>query len=100
MKHFINTGEYPVERLEKIIEQAMQTRYQRSQALAGRAVALLFFNNSLRTRASFEVAVAQLGGHSSTLEVGNGVWQLEYREGAVMDADKPEHVKDAARVLS
>lgn len=100
MKDFINTAEYPVERLEKIIDKAMKTRYQRSQALAGRSVALLFFNNSLRTRSSFDVAVAQLGGHATTLEVGNGVWQLEHVEGAVMNSDKPEHVKDAVRVLS
>lgn len=46
------------------------------------------------------MGVAQLGGHAVTLEVGAGVWNLELHDGAVMDGDKPEHVKDAARVLS
>jgi N-acetylornithine carbamoyltransferase len=100
MKHFINTGEHAPETLESIVRRAIAEKGKRSSALAGRSVALVFFNSSLRTRATFEVGIAQLGGHSTTLEVGGGVWNLEHREGAVMDADKPEHVKDAARVLS
>ncbi|MEW6735445.1 MAG: N-acetylornithine carbamoyltransferase [Acidobacteriota bacterium] len=100
MRHFINTGEHSRERLESIIKSAIENKNRRSDALTGRSIALLFFNSSLRTRASFEVAIAHLGGHSTTLEVGSGVWKLEFREGAVMNADKAEHVKDAARVLS
>ena len=98
--HFINTGEHPREWLEKIVERAIARKGHRSPDLAGRSVAMLFFNSSLRTRSSFEVGVAQLGGHATTLEVGAGVWNLEIAEGAVMDADKPEHIVDAARVLS
>lgn len=97
MKHFINTGEFSRRELERIIDNAIAREFG---SLKGKSIALLFFNSSLRTRASFEVGIAQLGGHSTTLEVGGGVWNLEYREGAVMNADKPEHVKDAARVLS
>src|SRR3954452_11478766 len=99
-KHFIHTGEHSRETLDRIVQRAIANKGERSTALAGKSVALLFFNSSLRTRSSFEVGVAQLGGHSSTLEVGAGVWNLEFREGAVMNADKPEHIKDAARVLS
>lgn len=93
----MNTAEFSRAALERIIDNAVARRFG---ALHGKSIALLFFNSSLRTRASFEVGIAQLGGHSTTLEVGGGVWNLEYREGAVMNADKPEHVKDAARVLS
>ena len=99
-KHFINTGEHSRDTLERIVERAIARKGHRSTELAGRSVAMLFFNSSLRTRSSFEVGIAQLGGHATTLEVGAGVWNLEIAEGAVMDADKPEHVKDAARVLS
>jgi N-acetylornithine carbamoyltransferase len=98
--HFINTGEHSREWLEKIVERAIARKGHRSPDLAGRSVAMLFFNSSLRTRSSFEVGIAQLGGHATTLEVGAGVWNLEIAEGAVMDADKPEHIVDAARVLS
>lgn len=100
MRDFVNTGEHPRAVLERIVERAILRKGSRSTELAGRSIAMLFFNSSLRTRSSFEVGIAQLGGHSVTLEVGAGVWNLEFRDGAVMDADKPEHLKDAARVLS
>jgi N-acetylornithine carbamoyltransferase len=100
MEHFINTGEHTRYELEAIVERALANRGARSSALAGKSAALLFFNSSLRTRSSFEVALAQLGGHSTTLEVGNGVWGMEFAENVVMDGATTEHVKDAARVLS
>lgn len=68
--------------------------------LAGRSIGLLFFSPSLRTRSSMDIAAYQLGGHALTLDVGVGTWKLEHREGVVMEADKAEHIKDAARVLS
>jgi N-acetylornithine carbamoyltransferase len=68
--------------------------------LSGRNVGLLFFRPSLRTRASFEAAVHQLGGQAIHLTAASDFWELESREGAVMDGRAPEHVKDAARVLS
>jgi aspartate carbamoyltransferase catalytic subunit len=37
--------------------------------LAGRSIAMLFFENSTRTRASFELAAARLGAHAMNLEV-------------------------------
>ncbi len=100
MRHFIDASEYDRSTLEAILTHAIAHRGQRSQALAGRSVALIFFDSSLRTRASFAVGIAQLGGASVTLEVGRGAWNLEWLDGAVMDGDKPEHVADAARVLS
>lgn len=100
VRHFISTGDHPRGVLEAIIDRAIANAGSRSTALAGRNIALLFFNSSLRTRSSFEVGIAQLGGHSTTLEVGAGVWNLETLDGAVMDADRPEHIVDAARVLS
>ena len=57
-------------------------------ALADKTVALLFEKPSLRTRASFDVAIHQLGGHPLYLgpdEVGLG---------------KREAISDVARVLS
>jgi len=100
VRHFLSTGDHPRDVLDAIVDRAIANAGTRSTALAGRSVAMLFFNSSLRTRSSFEVGIAQLGGHSTTLEVGAGVWNLETIDGAVMDADKPEHIVDAARVLS
>src|SRR5207249_2819667 len=70
-----------------------------SKPLAGRSVALVFFNPSLRTRASTQVGIHELGGNAVVLEPGGTSWTLEHREGAVMDGDKTEHVAEFVRVL-
>ncbi|MDZ4774814.1 MAG: N-acetylornithine carbamoyltransferase [Planctomycetota bacterium] len=68
--------------------------------LTGKSVGLLFFRGSLRTRTSFEAAMHQLGGHSINLTASSDFWDLETTLGAKMDGKAPEHVKDAAAVLS
>ncbi len=68
--------------------------------LTGKTLAMVFFNPSLRTRTSFDVAMYHLGGHAVVLNVGGeGTWSLEYRD-ILMDGDKSEHIKEAAQVLS
>ena len=67
---------------------------------AGKLLAMVFFNPSLRTRASFEAAMLRHGGHAIVLEVGNGTWKLEDRDGVVMDGDRAEHIKEAVPVLA
>ena len=64
-------------------------------ARSGRFVCGLFFNPSLRTRTSLEIASAALGAHCIVHDVGRGVWKLETRPGAVMDGEAAEHVQDA-----
>ncbi len=59
----------------------------------------LFFNPSLRTRLSTEKAGHQLGFQVITMDMAGG-WQLEFEDGAVMNLDKAEHVREAAGVLS
>jgi N-acetylornithine carbamoyltransferase len=72
---------------------------EKSRTLAGRSVALVFFNPSLRTRASMQVGIYELGGNAVVLEPGGTSWTLEHRDGVVMDADKTEHVAEFVRVL-
>jgi len=64
-------------------------------ALPGRVVCGLFFNPSLRTRVALEVASHALGALCLAHDVGKETWSLETRDGAVMDGDRTEHVKDA-----
>src|SRR5919112_5970052 len=100
-RHFLTTGDWTREQLEGLLEAAL--RFKRgedaSKPLAGRSAALVFFNPSLRTRASMQVGAYELGGNSVVLEPGGTSWTLEHREGVVMDGDKTEHVKEFVRVL-
>lgn len=66
----------------------------------GRSLALLFFNPSLRTRTSMEVAAARLGAHSSVIVPGQGTWGFAWEDGKVMDGGEAEHIHEAAGVLS
>ena len=68
--------------------------------LQGRSLAMVFFNPSLRTRASFAIAFSTLGGTVIDLTAERDIWNLELRDGAAMAGAAEEHVKDAARVLS
>ncbi|MDQ3747042.1 MAG: N-acetylornithine carbamoyltransferase [Acidobacteriota bacterium] len=101
-KNFLTTADWTREELEGLLEAAL--RFKRGEdagrPLAGQSVALVFFNPSLRTRASMQVGVYELGGHAVILEPGGTSWTLEHREGVVMDSDKTEHVKEFVRVLA
>lgn len=72
----------------------------RRGAAADKTIGLLFFNPSLRTRTSMEVAAAHLGAHATTLTPGEGTWNFEWEEGGVMDGDAAEHIREAIGVLS
>src|SRR3982751_1125200 len=100
-KNFLSTADWTREELEGLLDAAL--RFKRGEdtrkPLAGRSVALVFFNPSLRTRASMQIGVYELGGNAVVLEPGGTSWTLEHREGAVMDGDKTEHVAEFVRVL-
>src|SRR3954467_12046589 len=99
--NFLTTADWTREELEGLLSRA--ARFKRgedaSKPLAGRSVGLVFFNPSLRTRASMQVGVYELGGNAVVLEPGGTSWTLEHREGVVMDGDKTEHVAEFVRVL-
>src|SRR5690625_2558318 len=101
IRHFLTTEDYKRSELDALLEQA--AAFKRSPAgaqLAGKSVALLFFNPSMRTRTSFELGTFQLGGHAVVLEPGKGAWPIEFRDDVVMDGDAEEHIAEVARVLS
>jgi N-acetylornithine carbamoyltransferase len=101
MKHFLNTADWSRPELQAMIDEARAMKSSPyGDALKGKTVALLFLNNSLRTRTSFDVGARQLGGHAVVLSPSGGMWPLEFEDGAVMDGEAEEHVKEAAKVLS
>jgi N-succinyl-L-ornithine transcarbamylase len=64
-----------------------------------KTLGMVFFNPSLRTRMSTEKAAINLGMTVISLNV-NDSWSMEFEEGAIMNADKTEHIKEAAAVMS
>jgi len=101
MRHATGIQDFGIEGVEQILAQALDwKRGPHPRHLVDKILGMVFFNPSLRTRASFEAVMARGGGSAIVLEVGNGVWKLEDREGAVMDGDRAEHIKEAAPVLS
>jgi N-acetylornithine carbamoyltransferase len=99
--NLLSTTDMTGEQIEGLLDSAL--RFKRgddvSKPLAGQSVALVFFNPSLRTRASMQVGIYELGGNAVVLEPGGTSWTLEHRVGQVMDSDKTEHVAEFVRVL-
>jgi N-acetylornithine carbamoyltransferase len=101
MNSFLKTSDHTRAELDSLIEHAIELKMlgDEPKPLAGKSVALVFFNPSLRTRASMQVGIYELGGNAVILEPGNTSWTLEHREGVVMDGNRTEHVAEFVRVL-
>jgi N-acetylornithine carbamoyltransferase len=100
-KHFLNTQDWSWDELSSLIDHAMELKSIPIQPLLkNKSIALVFFNPSLRTRASFDIGASQLSAHAVVLEPGAGAWAMAFGEGEVMDGPAEEHAKEAARVLS
>lgn len=101
MRHFLNTADWSRPELQSMIDDARAMKAAPiGEALKDKTIALLFLNNSLRTRTSFDVGARQLGAHAVVLSPSGGMWPLEFDDGVVMDGEAEEHVKEAASVLS
>lgn len=89
-RDFLGIDDLTAGELARLLDRAAEMKASRapSSPLAGMTVAMVFEKPSTRTRVSFEVAVAELGGHplalsSAELQLGRG-----------------ETVEDTGRVLS
>jgi N-acetylornithine carbamoyltransferase len=101
VRHLIDWSALPAEAWGTCLARARHHRAYRewSGSARGKALGMLFFNPSLRTRTSMEVAAAHLGAFPTVLTPGQGTWNLEWRDGVRMDADRAEHVREAIGVL-
>jgi N-acetylornithine carbamoyltransferase len=99
--HFLSTLDRSVEQLNALTERALRIKHgEETPDFSGKAMALMFFNASVRTRVSFEAGLARFGGHGIHLQPGKDTWVFEHRDGLVMDGNTQEHVKEVAPVLS
>jgi N-acetylornithine carbamoyltransferase len=102
MNHLTNLNDLTPTEVQALIDRAIALKAGAAPSgrLRGKTLGMVFLNPSLRTRTSFEVAMLKHGGHAIALTPGQGTWALEFEPEAVMDGDRPEHVIEAARVLS
>ncbi|MGH3451974.1 MAG: ornithine carbamoyltransferase [Haloechinothrix sp.] len=90
-RHFLRDDDLDTEEQKAVLDLAdkLKANPLGNRALAGpRAVAVIFEKNSTRTRFSFEVGIAQLGGHAVVVD------------GRSMQLGREETLEDTARVLS
>lgn len=100
MKNFISVKD--VTDLDKLIDKALLAKASGSALNLtgkGKRIGLLFFNPSLRTRLSSQIAASNLGMEAIVFNVDKEGWALEFMDGAVMNGNTVEHIKDAAPVL-
>lgn len=104
MKHFLSVKDVVDGGIgiDQMIEKALAYKANpfKDQHLGqNKRIGLLFFNPSMRTRISTQVAAKNLGLDAIVLNVGSEGWALEFADGAVMNGTTVEHIKDAAPVL-
>ena len=101
MKQFINIDDVP--HLEQLVQDALDCKanpFGDTQVGQHKTLGLLFFNPSLRTRLSTQKAAANLGMSVMSMDLNTHGWKLEFEDGAVMNSDKAEHIKEGAAVIS
>jgi ornithine carbamoyltransferase len=89
-RHFLTGAELTGDELDGLVERSLELKADRlaSRALEGKSVALVFERPSTRTRVSFQVGVAELGGNPVVLRQGE------------LQLERGESIRDTALVLS
>jgi ornithine carbamoyltransferase len=92
-RHFTRVADWSSEELEAVLDLAdelkeLQRRHEEHRLLPGRSLGMIFQKPSTRTRVSFEVGIAQLGGFGLYLSAGD------------LQLGRGETLRDTATVLS
>ncbi len=91
-RHLIGIHEYQRDEVSLILERSARLKSdwkagRACNSLAGKSVGMIFEKHSTRTRASFQVGIAQLGGHPL------------FMPGSELQLSRGEPIKDTARVF-
>ena len=87
---------------EKLIQDGLEVKknpMQNKTLGQHKVLGLIFFNTSLRTRLSTQKAAYNLGLSVVVMNIGTEGWALETEDGAIMNGQSIEHIKDAAAVV-
>ncbi len=101
MKQFTSIKD--IDDLQKLIDLAKEIKkspFNFKKVGENKTIGLLFFNSSLRTRMSTQKAAQNLGMNVMVMDLNSEGWQLEFEDGAIMNNETQEHIKEAAGVIS
>jgi ornithine carbamoyltransferase len=90
-RDYLSVDDLTIDELTAVLDLAAKVKAEPAgfrERLAGRSVALIFEKSSTRTRVSFEVGVAELGGYPLALSSGD------------LQLGRGETIEDTGRVLS
>ena len=89
-KHFLDLNNFSKDDIDRILSNSieMKSKGKSLKILEGKFLSLVFEKSSTRTRVSFEVAMAQLGGRASFLSVND------------LQMGRGEPIEDTSKVLS
>ncbi|MCZ8375624.1 MAG: ornithine carbamoyltransferase [Beijerinckiaceae bacterium] len=93
-RHFLDLGDLRAEEVRHILDGARRIKARRraqlpgDRVLAGKSIAMIFEQPSMRTRMSFDMAIRELGGESIMVT------------GKEIELGERESIADTARVLS
>ncbi|MCZ8182591.1 MAG: ornithine carbamoyltransferase [Beijerinckiaceae bacterium] len=93
-RHFLDLGDLRAEEIRHILDGARRIKARRrtpqpgDRVLAGKSIAMIFEQPSMRTRMSFDMAIRELGGESIMVT------------GKEIELGERESIADTARVLS
>lgn len=101
MKQFLSVNDVPdVEALVKDGLAFKKSPFTHQNLGKNKTLGLIFFNPSLRTRLSTQKAALNLGMSVMVMNINQEGWQIEFEDGAVMNGDKQEHIREAVGVVS
>lgn len=101
MQQFHHLGDFSHEQIDHLLALAKRLEHHpEPRALEGKVLSLLFLSPSLRTLASFQAAMARLGGGSFVISPDMSIHGLESRYGIVMDGSAAEHIREAVPVIA
>ncbi len=96
MKHLINTTDLTIDEIEKLFERAETFRNGTiPQTLDRKLIITIFFENSTRTRSSFEIAAKRLGANVVSLDVSRSSakkGETLFDTAANLDAMEPDAI--------
>ena len=100
MKQFISAQDAP--NINALVSKALDYKanpFKDKTLGVNKRIGLLFFNPSMRTRLSTQIAAQNLGMECIMFNVGSEGWNLEFDDDAMMNGLTVEHIKDAAPIL-